>query len=86
MAQATHNPAVTRTEIVEVAPETITLTLSMEEASALKAVCQRVGGDPYATPRKHFDSILDELRSVGVKEEAYQVDDKHRSIYFNSVA
>jgi hypothetical protein len=83
MAQATHNPAVTRTEIVEA---TITLVLSPVEASALMAVCERIGGDPYGTPRKHFDNILKELRSVGVKEEAYLFNDKYHSIYFTSVA
>jgi hypothetical protein len=82
MAQATHNPAITRTEIFEVTPETITLVLSMEEATALMAVCQRIGGDRYATPRKHFESISRELRSVGVKTKEYLFEDKYRSIYF----
>jgi hypothetical protein len=85
MAQATHNPAITRTEIVEVTPETVTLTLSMEEASALMAVCKRIGGTS-TTPRRHFDNILDELCSVVVKEEKYLFDDKFHSIYFKGVA
>ena len=57
MAQATHNPAVTRTEIGEVTPETITLVLSMEEAKALRAVAVRIGGSAIDTRRVHFDKI-----------------------------
>ena len=82
MAQATHNQAVTKTKVVEVTPETITLVLSMEEASALMAVCKRIGGDPFASPRKYFDSILSSLYNVGVKGKAYTLDDKYHSIYF----
>jgi hypothetical protein len=85
MAQATHNPAVTRTEVVEVKPETITLVLSMEEAAALMAVCKRIGGDTYATPRKHFDRMLSSLRNIAVKEEEYTFDDKYRSIHFKTL-
>ena len=86
MAQATHNPAVTRTEIVEVTPETITLTLSMEEAKALLAVSQRIGGSAVNTRRVHLDKINNALWDVGVRDEGQDIDDKHGRIYFNAVA
>ena len=82
MAQATHTPAVTRTEVVEIKPESVTLVLSMEEAKALVAVCKRIGGSPTVSRRKHFDSIADALRNAKVSESSNDFDQKLRAIYF----
>lgn len=82
MAQAKHTPAVTRTEVVEVIPATITLHLSIEEAQALLAVCKRIGGSSAFTRRKHFDSIQSALCSVGISESSSDFDPKLRAIYF----
>lgn len=67
MAQATHTPAVTRNEIVEVTPEGVTLFLSMEEASALVAVCRRVSGSPVRSRRKYLSEIFVALLKAKVQ-------------------
>lgn len=69
MAQIEIKPAVTETKIVEVSPEQVVLTLSREEAEALCAVGQRIGGKSATTRRKHFDSINDALREAGIYDK-----------------
>lgn len=82
MAQATHTPAVTRTKVVEIKPAVVTLHLSMEEASALLAVCRCVGGSPSETRRRHLDSINLALDNAGVANDIEDIDPRHCYIYF----
>lgn len=58
MADAKRNPA---TE------ESITLTLSVEEASFLAAVLDLVGGSPTNSPRRYAPPIINALSSAGVE-------------------
>lgn len=58
MAEAKRNPA---TE------ETITLTLSVDEATFLSAVLDRVGGSPTNSPRRYAPPIINALVSAGVE-------------------
>lgn len=54
-----------RTEKV-VRVDTVTLTLSIDEAEALRAVVGSVWGDENDSPRKHIDAIWNALRDAGV--------------------
>lgn len=85
MAQAKHNPAKVRTEVVEVTPESITLHLSMEEASALLAVCRRVSGSSVSSRRRYFDRMSLVLTSVSVTDESSDIEDSY-SMYFKARA
>lgn len=67
MAQATHNPAVTRTEVVEVKPATVTLHLSMEEAITIATLVAAVYGSCSSSPRKHTDAVYIALRKAGIQ-------------------
>jgi hypothetical protein len=52
------------TKTIETEEAAYVLTLSKEEASALRFVCARVGGSDKS-PRGHFDSISRALGEVG---------------------
>ena len=86
MAHATHTPAITRTEVVEIQPEGITLKLSREEAKALVAVCKRIGGSAADTRRKHFDNIHQALWSAAqIVDNGGDFEEEHCRIYFKAV-
>lgn len=66
MAEAVHQKAVTRTEVVEVEPEKFVLTLTREEAEVLAIATWKVGGSPSGSSRKHFEAVDRALREAGV--------------------
>jgi len=45
----------------------IILTLDMEEAEAIRAIAQAIGGYPESTPRGLIDGIDSALKGQGVK-------------------
>jgi len=47
-------------------PDTIVIHMSVVEARTLKQICQHVGGDPNASPRKHTDALNRALSDAGV--------------------
>ena len=49
-----------------VSRQVVKLTLSPEEADALRSVVKHVGGDPTLSPREHIDSIAMALSNAGV--------------------
>ena len=46
--------------------KSVTLVLSPSEANTLAVLCARVAGDRQTSPRKHTNSVLYALNSVGV--------------------
>lgn len=87
MARASVTPAVLETTTIVVEPEVVTLTLSPEEATALRDVCRRIGGDPLKSRRRYFDAIGRALSRAGVEGSAFEdhdVDESPRpgSIFF----
>lgn len=61
MATATYKPAKTKTEIVEVEPEQITLTLSHEEARVIQALtshCLDVDDSQYGKEIRSINNAL----------------------------
>lgn len=64
--------------------ETITLTLSGEEAKVLMDVCENVGGCATSSPRGHTDAILNALYEVGISIDEHQFPQKDNStgIYY----
>lgn len=63
---------------------TVELSLSQEEAEALFSVgYYKIGGDPGRSRRKHFDSINNALRSLGLKHDNSDISSTSVSIYFN---
>ena len=61
----------------------VELTLSQEEAEALQTVCSKIGGDSSRSRRRHFDSIRGALCDLGIRYNGDDVNQTHRSIYFN---
>ena len=57
----------------------ISLTLSEDEAAALRRLCMAVGGDPYRTRRGMIDSIAGALGSIEIPSYP---DDTHGYVYF----
>lgn len=54
-------------EVVKVEKvKVVTLTLSIEEAAALKAVVGSITGSPFDSPRKYTNSIYHALQRAGV--------------------
>lgn len=53
--------AKSRTEI-----DSVTVTLSKDEADALYIVALNVGGDRYNGPRKHIDAVRQALSRAGI--------------------
>jgi hypothetical protein len=51
----------------------VTLTLTLEEASALLQVSNRVGGSPIHSPRGRMDSIRQALEQAGVVPTSHAV-------------
>jgi hypothetical protein len=82
MAQATHNPAVTRTEVVEITPGTVTLTLSMEEAVTLATLLASVAGCSRKSLRKRTDEIGHALGKAGVRWSPVEYDTMVKTPYF----
>lgn len=82
MAQATHTPAVTRTEVVEVKPESVTLDLSKEEAVTLTTLLAAVGGHNRTSLRKHTDAIYEALTMAGIKWSQAQYETLGSRPYF----
>jgi hypothetical protein len=62
MAKAERVPV----EIVPV-PFKIVLTLSEQEARALRDVCDKIGGSPFKSRRMYFDNISEALDICGMK-------------------
>ena len=82
MAQATHNPAVTETKVVEVTPETITLGLSKEEAVTLATLLASVAGCGRNSLRKRTDAIHTALIKAGVRWSQTEYDTMAKTPYF----
>lgn len=59
----------------------VELTLTREEAEALRAVCSRIGGPP-ASRRRHFDAIAKELYPLGISENDSDISTRDQAIYF----
>lgn len=76
MALATREVQVTQ-KVIETEEDVVLLSLSRIEAAALKAIMQRIGGNPLNTVRKYSESIEDALISVGVKWQN-QIPCEHR--------
>lgn len=67
MAKAKINPAKTRTEVIEIEPETVTLTLSKDEALVVRALTAHTADgvdEPFGMAVR---GIYEALRSVGVE-------------------
>jgi len=47
-------------------PDTIELTLTLEEAATLRDVCNYIGGDPTKSRRRYFNGIATALYSASV--------------------
>jgi len=75
MAKAFYVPPPTEPEIQ--------LTLTKAEAETLRAVCNRVGGDPSTSRRRHVDAISTALSNIGGLEcNTDDIDLLRRSLYF----
>ena len=46
---------------------TLSINLTVREAEALSALCQRIGGSPTESARSIFDEISSALREMGVE-------------------
>lgn len=66
MAKATKIPAITRTEVVEVAPAIVQLELSINEAKFIAAILAKIAGNPDHSLRRYQPSISDALERVGI--------------------
>ena len=55
-------------------PNEYILTLSEDEAQALKLVLDNVGGDPETTPRGRIDSIYESLSAAKVHCVSWPID------------
>lgn len=55
-------------EVLDIQTESVTLTLSPEEAKVLMLVCANIGGCPRTSFRKYTDDILFTLRNANVPE------------------
>jgi hypothetical protein len=65
------------------ATATTVLCLTADEAQTLMAVCDRIGGSPRTTRRRHMDAIRSALSAAGVKKTGGDdIDDTQRSIQF----
>ena len=63
----------------------VELSLTREEALALRAVCMRIGGHSATTRRKHFDAIAKVLDELEVNEgEPKDISTTDRAIYFEA--
>lgn len=82
MAQATHTPAVTRTEVVEVKPACITLELSNDEAVTLATLLVAVSGHNRSSLRKNTDAIFKALSTAGVRWSQAQYETMSSRPYF----
>lgn len=67
MATANLNEAITRTETVVVVPETVTLTLTMNEAQTIADIFAKVGGSPDGSRRGYVEAVSDALLDAGVR-------------------
>lgn len=45
---------------------TLSINLTVREAEALSALCQRIGGDPHESARGLFDDIRESLLDMGI--------------------
>jgi len=70
MAEASKSVRVVTTRV-----ESVTLTLSIQEAEFLAAVFQHIGGSDRESPRKHANAITKALRASGVPAFAGQLSD-----------
>lgn len=68
MANVVRNKAVTKTETVEITPEQIVLTMSADEALALKVVVGSITGNPRGPIRTLTAKIYGALNRAGVEE------------------
>lgn len=72
MATAKRNPAKTETKVIEIQPETFTLTLSREEAEIIASL---VGHTVSTVP---VQSIFEALYNLDVNSYAYDVLDNNK--------
>lgn len=70
MVNVIKNPAKTRTEVIEIEPETITLTLSVEEARMLLALSSHCHNFEGEWPARKFNSAMDK---AGIDYRTYRV-------------
>lgn len=60
----------------------ITLNITNDEAKALVAILNRVGGSRTNSPRKHADSLLHRLEDAHVPDTNYDCIFLARNLYF----
>ncbi len=75
MATAWRNPGIP-------VPDTITLTLTVQEAAALKQVCNSIGGSPNDSARMYFDKINTALITTSVYEATHDMLNGQNTIFF----
>jgi hypothetical protein len=83
MAKATATTKI----VTEIVTESVTLVLSIEEANAILAVCQHIGGSPTESRRGLFNdnpnSIAKVLELAGCDPERSDIP-QSSNIYFNN--
>jgi hypothetical protein len=65
--------------------ETVHLDLSIQEASTLRGILDRVGGDSDNSLRKYADNINYELEKIGIYSVDNRVYDKEENHPINSI-
>lgn len=64
--------------------EIFNLSLSKDEAQALKWVLEKVGGDPDRTPRKHINEIHGALCRARLGNLDWPTSEKFNTLYFGN--
>jgi hypothetical protein len=52
----------------------VAIEFNKEEADALLAVCERIGGDVHKSDRRHFDALAEILRGAGASSSGVVFD------------
>lgn len=65
--------------------ESVTLTLTPEEAYTLVAVLESIGGDPDTSPRRYSNSVCAALRAAGIVSP-FAFEDKSKYVERNNFA
>ena len=73
MSKVSLTPAVTRTQVVEVSPPKIVLEMTKEEAEAVRAVFQFVGGAPSTTRRGLIEDMDHVLYGAGIQKDTSDI-------------
>jgi hypothetical protein len=71
------------------AGDRIVMDISIEEAMTLRVIMGRISGCPNKSPRKHCDTLLEELEKCGIihdyKDSPKITKDSGAGIYFKDV-